>query len=95
MVSDGHFDAAGYCAQCDRPTDGSDILCADCSFIECDHQSIVTYTMRDWRETGIAPGTICEDCGHEFTDKELEDMDTRDFEQMVLDKADRRREEYP
>lgn len=31
-MSDGHFDAAGYCAMCDAPTDGSDMLCSACAF---------------------------------------------------------------
>ena len=61
---------------------------------QCEHLSMVTYTIRDWRETGIAPGTMCEDCGHEFSDEELEDMDTRDFEQIVEDRAERRRRDY-
>lgn len=59
---------------------------------ECDeHLSVVTYTLRDWRETGIHPGTVCDDCGHEFTDEELEAEDNRDFEQMIEDRAERRR----
>ena len=44
---------------------------------DCPHYSVVTYTMRDWRETGIAPGTVCEDCGAEF---DIEELDTRSFE---------------
>ena len=61
---------------------------------ECEHLSMVTYTVRDWRETGIPEGTICEDCMHEFTDEELEAMDTRDFEQIVEDRAERHRRDY-
>ena len=34
----------------------------------CEHASIVTYTIRDWRETGIPEGTVCEDCGKQFPD---------------------------
>ena len=41
---------------------------------ECEHEHVVTYTYRDWHETGIPQGTVCEDCGE---DVELED--TRSF----------------
>ena len=33
---------------------------------ECEHRSIVTYTFRDWYETGIPEGTACDDCGKQF-----------------------------
>lgn len=48
------------------------LWCEDCSWeaaceevdeAECEHLSMVTYTMRDWYETGIPAGTVCEDCG--------------------------------
>lgn len=62
---------------------------------DCEHESVVTYTVRDWWETGLSPGTVCEDCGHQFTAAELVDLDTRDFEQMAEDRAERRRRDYP
>ena len=42
---------------------------------DCEHpaESVHTYTTRDWYDTGIAPGTVCDDCGHEFTRAEILD----------------------
>lgn len=39
---------------------------------ECPHLHTWTYTYRDWWETGIPEGTVCEDCGKEFTQEEVE-----------------------
>jgi hypothetical protein len=30
--------------------------------------TIVTYTYRDWCDTGVPEGTVCEDCGKQFPD---------------------------
>ena len=49
---------------------------------DCEHMSVFTYTYRDWVETGISPGTVCEDCGHQFAEEEIRDLDTRDFEYL-------------
>lgn len=49
-------------------------VCVDCGgsyeLVEpCEHVYI-TYTVRDWRDTGIAPGTHCENCGYEPPEQE-------------------------
>lgn len=35
----------------------------------CEHRNVVTYTYRDWYETGIPAGTQCEDCGATLPDQ--------------------------
>lgn len=73
------------CGECDNdfePEDPEEFLCPKCrEQADCgiEGHDIVTYTMRDWRETGIAPGTFCENCGFEPPD----DYDEPDWEYVL------------